>query len=525
MPFGSRRTEPTDARANKLMSPRNPALVGPARTSPSCADHPCDNCYLCRRRRCCRQDRPDFPKFGDWTEPIFGEFGLLAVAEDEMVVCHVCGKAYHSLDHHVRQAHDLWPEEYRVLFGLERGHALESATLRARPRELADNILRPWRERIRDVVARTTPEERAARSRGKTRRLETLRNPTNQAHWAEALERTQATRRTRLRSGELRLPPGFGNPAVARAALRKAQARRQNLLQDPAYRELLGERMRAAKAARESVTCTVCDRPFTSPRSWLRRGYGKICSPACREIWKLQRGHGRDGLPWEQVTARLQALGPAALDALPPPAPEIVRCFYGLIDGKPWTQRAIAEHLGLPKSQVQRILTGPAVSRMLGEPGHRPDRQRTLVACAICGTAVERAPRELRDRVQTTCGPECRLELQRRQVTRLTGDAATRARRLDHLRQKATSSEFREQVRQRALQRSRPHANALRALASEAFDRLPARDSDLVRRYYGLDGEPQTLAELARDIRYSERRVRNILNEAVAQLLQPPPGA
>ena len=99
---------------------------------------------------------------------------MLAVDEDDKLICHVCGKAYHSLDHHARLAHDLWPEEYKVLFGLERGRALESPTLRARRRVLADARLRPWRGYIREIIARTTPEERAAWGRGKTRRLETL---------------------------------------------------------------------------------------------------------------------------------------------------------------------------------------------------------------------------------------------------------------------------------------------------------------------------------------------------------------
>jgi hypothetical protein len=83
--------------------------------SVSCPDHPCDGCYLCRRRRCCRQDRPDFPRFGDWTQPIYGELGVLTVDEDDKLICHVCGKPYHSLDHHARLAHDLWPEEYQLV--------------------------------------------------------------------------------------------------------------------------------------------------------------------------------------------------------------------------------------------------------------------------------------------------------------------------------------------------------------------------------------------------------------------------
>jgi hypothetical protein len=40
---------------------------------------------------------------------------VLALDEDDKVICHVCGKAFHSLDHHVRQVHGLWPEEYQLV--------------------------------------------------------------------------------------------------------------------------------------------------------------------------------------------------------------------------------------------------------------------------------------------------------------------------------------------------------------------------------------------------------------------------
>ena len=131
------------ARGEIRVERTTPQASSVAASSSSCPDHPCDECYLCRRRRCCRQDRADFPKFGDWTEPVYGAPGVLTLDEDDKVVCHVCGKAYNALDHHARQAHGLWPEEYKVLFGLERGRALESPGLRERRRELGGEHLRP----------------------------------------------------------------------------------------------------------------------------------------------------------------------------------------------------------------------------------------------------------------------------------------------------------------------------------------------------------------------------------------------
>src|SRR5437016_5024635 len=84
-----------------------------------------------------------------------------------------------------------------------------------------------------------------------------------------------------------------------------------------------------APRGRTTSICIVCGVAFEVPQSWLRHGYGKTCSDACRTRWRLQRGRGRDGQPWEQVAERLRAMGPVALDALAPPAPEVVRYFYG----------------------------------------------------------------------------------------------------------------------------------------------------------------------------------------------------
>jgi hypothetical protein len=113
------------------------------------------------------------------------------------------------------------------------------------------------------------------------------------------------------------------------------------------------------------------------------------------------------------VADKLKTLEPGALEALKSPATEIVRLFYGLVDGTPWTQLAIVEHLGLSKTRVARILASAPVTRLLGEPPHG---KVLVVQCAICGSTVERTPQQLRDRVQTTCSAACRREFQRRQA-------------------------------------------------------------------------------------------------------------
>jgi DNA-directed RNA polymerase sigma subunit (sigma70/sigma32) len=92
-------------------------------------------------------------------------------------------------------------------------------------------------------------------------------------------------------------------------------------------------------------------------------------------------------------------------------------------------------------------------------------------------------------------------------------------RRVERLRQKVASPEFRERVRQAARRRSRPHAEDLTGLAAEGFDELPARERHLVRQYYGLDGPPQTLAELASGAGLAKTRVRVLIARSVEQFM------
>jgi hypothetical protein len=143
------------------------------------------------------------------------------------------------------------------------------------------------------------------------------------------------------------------------------------------------------------------------------------------------------------VAERVRNLA-SALDVLKPPGPQIVRLFYGLVDGTPWTQQAIAERLGMTTGRVRRVLYGQELARLLGERPRRADRELVNVACAVCGTVVQRAPRELRDRAQTTCGPACRRELRRRHLAgRPPLDASVRVKAGEAFRRKLASPEFR----------------------------------------------------------------------------------
>jgi hypothetical protein len=454
---------------------------------------------------------------GDWTGPIYGRLGVLETDGDR-VCCHVCGRWFHLLSNHVHQAHDLWFEEYQALFGLARGHALAGPSLKATRRRIAETQLAPWRERARQHPV--VPPEGRRSLPGKKRRLETMLDPDNQEAWAAARGRVGKTRRERYAAG-LWQTRGFVDQ---RAASEQSQARRRELLKDPAYREQLSRRIIEGKAAREPSVCIVCGTTFQVPRSWLRFGYGKTCSPACHTTWQLQRGRGRDGRPWQEVAERLRALGPAALECLKPVEAEIVRLFYGLEDGTPWTQRAIAQRLGLSIGQVKRTLRGPRVSGLLGAPPRRAEPVTVTVSCAICGTAVVRTPAELRDRVQTTCGPLCRKEFTRRQLVGRAASLEDRRRKgYAAFVEKLADPDFRAQwsakARKAAINRHRPEADRLRALPPGVFEDLDPRDRELVYAYYGLGGEqPKTLADVARQAGLGQVRTRRVIESAVTSL-------
>ena len=213
------------------------------------------------------------------------------------------------------------------------------------------------------------------------------------------------------------------------------------------------------------------------------------------------------------------------VDALPQPAPEILRRFYGLVDGTPWTQQAIAEYLGLNKRQVQHILRQRQVTSLLGEPPRRADRRTVTANCAICGSAVQREGHALRDRVQTTCSPACRRELRRRHLaTRPPLDRATRVKAGEAFRQKLASPEFRERwaAKQEAARRFRQQIDdgALRVLPADAFQLLDEQARELIRSYYGLDGAwRQTLRVLGRRFGMDGPQLRELILTGLERLL------
>ena len=98
------------------------------------------------------------------------------------------------------------------------------------------------------------------------------------------------------------------------------------------------------------------------PPSWVVHQQARICSPACREQWRLSRRKPPGGLPYAEAAVRRRLLGatdPGALDrALPPAEAETVRLAYGLSGEPPVTLRAVAARTGLPVRRVGRLTAG-----------------------------------------------------------------------------------------------------------------------------------------------------------------------
>jgi hypothetical protein len=164
------------------------------------------------------------------------------------------------------------------------------------------------------------------------------------------------------------------------------------------------------------------------------------------------------------------------------------------------------------------------VSGLLGAPPKRAEPVTVTVSCAICSTAVVRTPAELRDRVQTTCGPLCRKEFTRRQLVGRAASLEDRRRKgyatfVEKLADPDFRAKWSAKARKAAINRHRPETDRLRALPPGVFEDLDPRDRELVYAYYGLCGEEaKTLADVARQAGLGQVRTRRVIDSAVTSL-------
>ena len=216
------------------------------------------------------------------------------------------------------------PRSTRCCSVWARGRALESPRLRARRRVLAENQLRPWRAHRRGG--------RADHARGalglEPRQDAAPRNaPGSQPGELAPGRPSGAPDPAGIATGHRERPQGFqaDSPATREASAR-GRAVRAERLQDSAYRAAFRDRVSLQGWAGAVHLQDAAARTSTCAPPGSVRGYGVLCSAACREQWTQQRGRGRDGRPWQEVADSLRRLGPA-LDGLAAPAPEIVVAF------------------------------------------------------------------------------------------------------------------------------------------------------------------------------------------------------
>jgi len=441
-----------------------------------------------------------------WEGPIYGEVGVLET-DGTRAECHICGRWYRLLGGHVFQAHGLWADTYRRLFGLRQRTGLAGEALRAQHRRAAAR-LSVYHELARQTLLALSPEERSANARQRVVPPEATRDPTNRARW--------------------------------RQNIAKAQAAQSALWRTPAYRERMGQRLSEARGGRVGRTCPICGCPFAVPRAQARAARQSCGQPACmrelrrriaREIAARADVRGRVVAGMRRHTGwppreRIQELAPATVAALSERDAALVRRFYGLPNDPageptvPLTLDGLADAFALTPREVRRQL-GRILEQLLGEPV-LPRRRRGASSCVVCGEPIRRRAGE---GPRTTCGPAClrtfRAELARSTVLR--PDARERAARGNH--QKVATPEGRAAWRahiQAARRRARPVAAALHALEPVELDRLPAGDREVLVRYYGLGGHaPRTLNEVAQELGLSKFRAAQAVRRAVAALLGP----
>lgn len=133
-------------------------------TEGPCAGHPCDNCWTCRQGRCCRRDNPDYrlPELGEWDGSIHGEIGVLA-DDGQKAQCHICGDFFDQVGKHI-VIHDVTPQEYRAIFGLNKSFGLAGPAYKENLRQKMRN--EPGRiERVSAMgkawTQTLTPEQRS----------------------------------------------------------------------------------------------------------------------------------------------------------------------------------------------------------------------------------------------------------------------------------------------------------------------------------------------------------------------------
>jgi hypothetical protein len=321
--------------------------------------------------------------------------------DGERVECHACGRFFAALGRHALLAHNLLPEEYRAIFGLNAGQGLVGPSYRA--------VLQKGAERLRpywpDVAANLI--ERRGSWQGRRMRLQARRNSENLKRWHAAASKGGARVHELRVEGKWKPTGAFRDPSVAAEMSARAHQRLRELRADPVWSATYRETLRRANGgAPMDVTCKVCGRAIQTSRRDFRRGVGQLCGDACRAESRRRANllRWRGDPAYIQVVEELGALQPAAFAKLDRRDVSLLSRYYGVGGEAPVLLNELARDSGLSAARVGEIIR-VAVASLLG-PGVVTG---STDPCVICGTAVvRRGPRP-----RATCGKACHAERRR----------------------------------------------------------------------------------------------------------------
>jgi hypothetical protein len=292
-----------------------------------------------------------------------------------------------------------------------------------------------------------------------------------------------------------------------------------------------------------------------------------------------RRHHGAKGANYERILAALRSAGDDAFASLQPSRRNLVQRYYGLDGRPPMPVRELTQATGLTRSEAERQLhlavgdilgveyagvvceacgrqflpprgdyqrrtCGDECARALRLGSHSSEQQRVaarrqgraafLQLAALDASAFEILGDVDRQLVRLYFGlsgselPASQAELSQRfaltQWRLSTRIKQAVARLLDPTTVQFDPAERRRsrslKIAEARRRQTRRAAAALQALAPQAFDSLPELSRDLVRGFYGLDGDrPWSQRELAQRYRMPVARVARMVNNAVRQLL------
>lgn len=86
-----------------------------------------------------------------------GVYGRIEEDSEGKLICHECGKSYHSLAAHINRAHAMSADEYRERYEIPRTFALLSSSLKERQREMSKTP-----ERIAQLARVRNPQAAAS---------------------------------------------------------------------------------------------------------------------------------------------------------------------------------------------------------------------------------------------------------------------------------------------------------------------------------------------------------------------------